>query len=219
MDPRVERTREHVLSCARALLAEYGADGVTFSSVGKAARVARQTLYRHWATREQLIADVLVAASDLGRPVAPEKTPEAHLRAFLYNVRTRVTAPAIESATTLLMAHATTDPGSAVTLRAMIDDRMAALRTGWGQLTDDEYALIVGPCMLQLLVLRRPLTDDFIETVIAEAMARRSTAQAPRTNPFNTSQVVTSHIPPNQSHHVGNHVSGSVGGRGYGSAD
>ena len=216
MDPRVERTREHVLTCARALLAEYGADGVTFSSVGKAARVARQTLYRHWSTREQLIADVLIAASDLGRPIQAEKTPEAHLRTFLYKVRERITAPAIESATTLLMAHATSDPGSAITLKAMIEDRMAALRTGWGPLSEDEYALIVGPCMLQLLVLRRPLTDEFIEVVIAEAMDRRASAQAARTaaaSAFNASQIVTKHLPSGEGQYASHGQ--SAGGRAF----
>ncbi|SDO58063.1 DNA-binding transcriptional regulator, AcrR family [Nakamurella panacisegetis] len=215
MDPRVERTREHVLSCARTLLAESGADAVTFSNVGKRARVARQTLYRHWATREQLIADVLVAASDLGRETPAERTPEAHLRAFLYDFRARMAGPAIASATTLLMAHATTDPGSALTLRTMVDDRMAALRTGWGQFTEDEYALIMGPCVFQLLVLRRPLTDEFIESVIAEAITRRGAVFVPQSN---SSPAVGSHPPGSNRLGVG-HGSRAVGHTGAGGTD
>ena len=206
MDPRVERTREHVLACARALLAEYGADGVTFSSVGKAARVARQTLYRHWTTREQLIADVLVAASDLGKPTPAEHTPEEHLRTFLLTVRSRMNAPAIESATALLIAHATSDAGSATTLEAMIDDRRSALEVGWGSITPDEYALIVGPVILQMLVLRRPLTDEFIEDVVREAMARRARTESTGThatngsNGFDTTTVITSYASARNHH-------------------
>ncbi|QNK82047.1 TetR/AcrR family transcriptional regulator [Nakamurella sp. PAMC28650] len=176
MDPRVERTREHVLNSARILLDEQGADSVTFSSVGKAARVARQTLYRHWATREQLIADVLFASSIEGHPLPVGTTPEAHLRAFLEDARDYVNSPAIASAAALLMSHATTDRGSAETLRAMVDERMRSLRSGWGLLSEDDYALIVGPIMLQMLMLRRPVTDEFIASIVDEALARREMA-------------------------------------------
>jgi AcrR family transcriptional regulator len=179
MDPRVERTREHVLNSARILLDEQGADSVTFSSVGKAARVARQTLYRHWATREQLIADVLFASSVQGHPLPIGTTPDIHLRAFLEDARAYVNSPAIASAAALLMSHATTDQGSAETLRAMVEERMRSLQSGWGPISDEDYAMIVGPLMLQMLMLRKPVTDEFIASIVDEAMARREMASVP----------------------------------------
>lgn len=174
VDPRVERTREHVLNCARNLLDQQGAEGVTFSSVGKAARVARQTLYRHWTTREQLIADVLFVNRGDNHPLPVEATPQAHLLSFLRNARDHVNSPAIAGASTLLMSHATTDRASAETLRTLVADRMDSLRSGWGPLSEDEYAMIVGPMMVQMLMMRRPVTDEFLATIVSEAMARRA---------------------------------------------
>ncbi len=58
-DPRVRRTRQHVLAVTRELLNER--QGVlTFSQVAERAGVARQTLYKHWGTVESLIVDTIV---------------------------------------------------------------------------------------------------------------------------------------------------------------
>jgi len=153
-------------------LVEHGASGVTFSSVGKAARVARQTLYRHWSTREQLIGDVLIAQCAVEAINSPEQTPQQHLREFLRNARTQMSTPAIASACALLMSHATIDAVSAQTLRTMIHAQMNSLGAIWGELDDAEYSLIVGPIVLQLLVFRVPVTDKFIEVIVTEALAR-----------------------------------------------
>ena len=174
MDPRVKRTRAHVLNCARVLLDVEGAEGVTFSSVGKAAQVARQTLYRHWSTREQLLADVIVVNSSKNFPQPIEGTPAAHLRAFLFNLRNSADTPAMISATALLLSHAFIDRESAETLRTMIDKWMDSLRAGWGPLSEDEYVMITGPMVCQMLVMRKAVTDEFISMIVADAMGRRS---------------------------------------------
>lgn len=174
MDPRVERTRLHVLEVTRALLAAEGAEAVTFSSVSQAARVARQTLYRHWSTREQLIAEMLSTNRGYDHPLQIQETPADYLRAFLLNVRDLGNAPAVASATAQLMTHATTNPESAAALKVMRDDRMDSLRAGWGPLSEDDYAIIVGPALFQVLVMRKPMTDEFISTLVDEAVARRS---------------------------------------------
>ncbi|MET3805875.1 AcrR family transcriptional regulator [Nakamurella sp. UYEF19] len=173
MDPRARRTRDMVMDKARLLLAERGVDGLTFSSVGKAAGVSRQTLYRHWATREQLINDVAVTINDLGSAPTPNGSAESHLRAFLMSMRDLAQAPAMESAGTQLVANAASDADSAGVLRDVMDDRIAVLSTGWGPVGDDEYALMVGPLMFRMLVLRGTVTDEFIDTIVAEAMMRR----------------------------------------------
>lgn len=59
VDPRVLRTREHIIGVTRELLIEYRG-AISFSLVAERGQVARQTLYTHWGTIEALIADTIV---------------------------------------------------------------------------------------------------------------------------------------------------------------
>lgn len=174
MDPRVERTRQHVLNTTRTMLVELGPEAVTFSRVGKVARVARQTLYHHWQTREQLIADMLFVNRGYDNSLPTQATPEAYLQAFLLNFRDILQSPAIAGAVSVLMAQAPTDPASAEKLQQMVDQRMDSLRVGWGPVAADDFAMIIGPVMFQVLVLRQPATDEFVTAIVQETLARHS---------------------------------------------
>jgi AcrR family transcriptional regulator len=50
-----ERTREALAATALQLFGEYGYDAVTIDAVAAAAGVARRTLFRHFATKEDLV--------------------------------------------------------------------------------------------------------------------------------------------------------------------
>ncbi|WP_229899233.1 TetR/AcrR family transcriptional regulator, partial [Streptomyces capoamus] len=54
-NPRVRRTRDRVLVVARELLADVGPTALTYSLLAERGKVTRQTLYRHWPTREALL--------------------------------------------------------------------------------------------------------------------------------------------------------------------
>jgi AcrR family transcriptional regulator len=58
-DPRLARTREHVLSGAGAVLAERGIAGFTIDEVVERTGVALSTIYRHWRSRNLLLADAI----------------------------------------------------------------------------------------------------------------------------------------------------------------
>ena len=59
VDPRVPRSRAKLLAAALDLLVESGAHSVTVDAVAERSGVAKSTLYRHWASRTELLADVL----------------------------------------------------------------------------------------------------------------------------------------------------------------
>jgi len=59
MDPRVARTHEAVMEAARVLLLEGGPGALTVDGVVARSGVAKSTVYRHWATRDELVLDVL----------------------------------------------------------------------------------------------------------------------------------------------------------------
>lgn len=58
-DPRIERTTDAVRRGTLQVLAERGYVDFTVEAVAAAARVAKSTIYRHWPTRIELIADAL----------------------------------------------------------------------------------------------------------------------------------------------------------------
>lgn len=61
-NPRVQRTRNRVLTVARELLPQVGPTGLTYALLAERADVTRQTLYRHWPNRAALLFDLILEA-------------------------------------------------------------------------------------------------------------------------------------------------------------
>ncbi len=59
VDPRIERTRKVVLEAAVELITEIGYDNTTIEGVSERCGVARSTIYRHWAGRNDLLVDAV----------------------------------------------------------------------------------------------------------------------------------------------------------------
>ncbi|MCA1218654.1 TetR/AcrR family transcriptional regulator [Streptomyces sp. 8L] len=186
MDPRMDRTRRHVLDCARELLIESGAEHVTFSGVARRARVSRNTLYRHWPTREQLLVDVILrhyrreglteegliedGPTEDGRSEVAAPVSLGH---FLYSLRDSLESPGARSTLTALIAQAEHDAVSEGVLRRVADLRQRGLGTLAGPLSDAAFARIVGPLFFQAVIARRPLDDTFMAEILAALQAER----------------------------------------------
>ena len=65
-DPRVTRTRATVLGAAIDLLAESGYSGFSVEAVVARTGVAKTTLYRHWRTRNDLLAAAIAELDGTG---------------------------------------------------------------------------------------------------------------------------------------------------------
>jgi AcrR family transcriptional regulator len=72
-DPRVARSRAAVLDAGVELLVEGGPNAVTVEAVSQRSGVAKTTIYRQWASREDLVVDVI------GEVVHPPPPPPADL--------------------------------------------------------------------------------------------------------------------------------------------
>lgn len=68
MDPRIERTRHAVRHATLDVLGERGYASFTVEAVAEVARVAKSTIYRHWPTKIDLIADALETLNEQPRP-------------------------------------------------------------------------------------------------------------------------------------------------------
>lgn len=90
LDPRVARTRRHVLSVARAVLVEEGWQRVTVTRVAERSGYARTTLYRHWPQRLDLLRDLITEEVHLLHTV-PTGDVRADLVAELEAFRVAIT--------------------------------------------------------------------------------------------------------------------------------
>jgi AcrR family transcriptional regulator len=174
LHPRVQRTKAHVLSVARKMLAEVGPAELTYTALCATSGVTRQTLYRHWPTREALLAEIVLTAADVAYP-RPGSDAGAVVTEYLHSLRSGMNDPSTAAALTSLAAHASTDPASDNALRTIVADRLAALNallTGAGREVDpSQFAQLAGPVIFQRLIARVEPTDSFIQTLVANWLA------------------------------------------------
>lgn len=93
MDPRVARTHQAVMDTATDLLVEGGPTALTMDAVVARSGVAKSTIYRHWATRDALVAAVFDhCAPGLDLP-ADEASVEESIRTLVRGVARSMADP------------------------------------------------------------------------------------------------------------------------------
>jgi AcrR family transcriptional regulator len=175
VDPRVLRTRAHVLSHAGRLLAEGGAEALTFSRLSAEARVSRQTLYRYWASPAALAVDLVRDR------VAPDHrvtgAPEQAVLAFLTELRERLEEPGVSAAYSMLLSATEQHPEAVGVLDGVLDEThriVGRLVAGSiGDLDRSDFDLLVGPVLYSHFVARRPLSDRALARAVQHLFAGR----------------------------------------------
>lgn len=71
-DPRLARTRARALTAAYELLLEVGFGQVTMDGVSARSGVAKSTLYRHWASRDELLREAFSQRALAGTTGGPD---------------------------------------------------------------------------------------------------------------------------------------------------
>ncbi|MEU8587364.1 TetR/AcrR family transcriptional regulator [Streptomyces sp. NPDC048664] len=170
-NPRVQRTRARVLSVARALLPEVGPAGLTYALLAERAAVTRQTLYRHWPSRANLLSDLLLEGPEVGYP-EPGGEVRTVATAWLVSLRAGLGDRPTRAAVHAVIAQTDHDPDSAQALTRIVEDRHAAfnilLEPSGRQVTADEYALLTSPVLFRLLIEGIEVTDGFIDAVVTQ---------------------------------------------------
>ncbi len=172
MDPRTERTRQHVVRVASDILREQGAAAVTFSTVASAARVARPTLYRLWGSPAQLLVDVMLAPHEESSAGAQTTDRRAFLREFLYGIRDGLAQADTEAALAGVIGLATHDPAADAALVEANRRRIESLAEGIGPVREEDYSFIVGPLFFEQLIARHPVDDAFVDDLVDTALTR-----------------------------------------------
>ena len=174
---QVERTRQHVLRHARDLLTERGASAVTYTELSSRARVTRQTLYRHWPTREALFVELVSEQALLAMPPTDADAAQV-VGEFLRRLRAGMDEPVNAAALAALVVHADHDPTSSTALSQTVDAVRAALAAvvaaSGGRLSDEDYARMCGPILFHRFFDRRPVSDELIDALVQDWSARQA---------------------------------------------
>jgi AcrR family transcriptional regulator len=178
--PREDGVDERILNAALSRLVRWGYGQLRVDDVAAEAGVAKTTLYRRWASKEALVADVMRRLY-LDRVQA---TDQGNLRADLvalvresYELLFDGPGHVVED----LVRESGASRELATVIRSTTDARRRAFRqvmnrgVARGELDpsiDHELVidLLVGPLWTRLLVTDTPLTKDDVETIVDSVM-------------------------------------------------
>ncbi|MFI1379379.1 TetR/AcrR family transcriptional regulator [Embleya sp. NPDC020886] len=187
---RSEQARLAVLEAADDLLAEKGFAGVTMEGIAGRAGVAKQTIYRWWSTKTDVLLDAFLqdAAEDL---TPPDSGDLAHdLRDYLRRLAHFLAESDSGAVFRALIAQAQHDPAFAVDFRARwLDpqrrrDHLSLERAVHsGRLPADldiatETDQLVGPLYYRVLVTADPVDHAFTDRLV-ETFLRRHPSSTP----------------------------------------
>jgi len=103
---RSEQSRLAILSAALELLAEVGYAALTIEGIAARSGTGKQTIYRWWQSKADVLLDALTTKAELFIPVPDEGGYAADLRAFLTATFRLGSQPQVADALRALMAEA-----------------------------------------------------------------------------------------------------------------
>jgi AcrR family transcriptional regulator len=175
---RSEEARQAVLEAADDLLVERGFAGVTIEGIAARAGVAKQTIYRWWPSKVDILMDAFV--DDMFQHLTPPDRGdlERELRTHLSRLARFLTASDPGAVFRALAGLAQHDPEVAARFRADCLGRQRALdrlpleravaRGDLSAQTDIELAVdqLVGPIYYRVLVTGQPVPRAFTDTLV-----------------------------------------------------
>lgn len=189
--PRSDRLQRAILDAARELLIADGFDGLRLEHVAARAGVGKATIYRRWASKEELSLAVLEELASPHIAIAETGDTRAELLAATMNALRAVTdtpfGPVIEALLSqIAMNPLLGDPFRARVVQSRRDEVRGAISRGIarGDLRSDAdinvaTELLVGPVYFRLM-FGGELTRDFAERVV-DSVLRGYTAPKERT--------------------------------------
>ncbi|MFJ5116629.1 TetR/AcrR family transcriptional regulator [Kitasatospora sp. NPDC088548] len=171
---RSEAARLAVLNAADDLLMEHGFEALTIEGIAAAAGVAKQTIYRWWKSKVDILFDNLVldATPALAWPEAPS-TP-ADLRAYVHRFAVFLGEEPAGRVLQALLGHAQLDARTAELLHTGFLDELRTRDVAHTRaclaVSADEAAVVLdtllAPLYHRALVLRRPLDRAFVDALL-----------------------------------------------------
>lgn len=177
IDPRVERSRVHVLQATLELMADLGYGDLTIEAVAARSGVAKSTIYRHWKGKLELVTDAFTEMKVHDPPPAP-----GPVRDRVIGLLTEVAAMVMESdwrvscLPALIEASARCPEVASLSrdlaelgmqrLATVLDDGVAAGELPADLDTATLSDALVGPIFLRGLFHREPVGPDQVPALV-----------------------------------------------------
>jgi AcrR family transcriptional regulator len=127
---RSEGSRDAILRAATDLVVEQGYAAVSIEKIAQRAGVGKQTIYRWWPSKGDVIMEALARKADMHIPLPDEGSWAADLRSMLDASFTLAQAPQIGELLRALMVEAQLDPAFGARFRAeFLERRRDAIAT------------------------------------------------------------------------------------------
>jgi AcrR family transcriptional regulator len=175
---RSEESMRAILAAAIELVGEVGFAGLTIEGIATRSGAGKQTIYRWWPSKADVLLDALAAKADLYVPVPDEGSYPADLRAFLTASFALGRQGQVIDVLRALMAEAQVNPEFGERFRvgflqrrrdalAIVLDRARArgdLPAGVspGTVTD----IVFGTLWYRMLATREPLDNDLVDELV-----------------------------------------------------
>ncbi len=173
------RTHAAVMTAATDLLVEGGPEALTVDAVVARSGVAKSTIYRHWATRDDLVTAVFEDCAPDLQPPDPSLDAEAALRSLVHQLALTVCDPRWKRLIpALILLKAQHEPVADLEddlssrqseLLASVLGRAVDAGVLDASVLDDlsaTTALLAGPLVMGGVFDFVALTDDFVDQVV-----------------------------------------------------
>ncbi len=186
---RDEAARLAVLHAADDLLVEHGFGALTIEAIARRAGVAKQTIYRWWPSKVEILLDTLIEDSNKRLSVPAEEPTAESIRGYLRRFARFLTHDPAGKVLLALIAEAQHDPGTAESFHTRYlgprrdqerDMLTRAIDAGEISPSLDPIAAIdalVGPivyCALTGSKIPRGLVDTLVENLLRPRETRAS---------------------------------------------
>jgi AcrR family transcriptional regulator len=175
---RSESSRLAILTAALELLAEVGYAGLTIEGIAARSGAGKQTIYRWWPSKADVLLDALTTKAELHIPIPDEGGYPADLRMFLTATFKLGGQPQIADTLRALMAEAQVNPAFGKRFREeFLNHRRDALRRIVDRARDrgdlppglspeNVLDVIFGVVWYRLLATHRPFDAELVDQLV-----------------------------------------------------
>jgi AcrR family transcriptional regulator len=179
---RNEQARIAVLHAADDLLAERGFTGVTIEGIAARAGVAKQTIYRWWPSKVEVLLDTLIEDSQESLALPETGSAIEDARQYLRRLAAFITGDPAGQVLLALIGEAQHDRAMAAAFHARyldprrrLEQAMLARGVASGELPPDldiDQALdaLAGPVFYRALVTGGPISPAFTDGLVADVL-------------------------------------------------
>ena len=176
---RSEESRLAILIAALELMGEVGYAGLTVEGIAARSGTGKQTIYRWWPSKADVLLEAMVTKADMYVPIPDEGSYPADLRAFLHASFALAHRPPVADGLRALMAEAQIESAFGERFRAsFLQHRRDALGTildraqsrgelppglSPGTITD----IVFGTIWYRLLATRQVLDEELLEELVS----------------------------------------------------